>query len=328
MQKIAVRFFCLVISLILLTACEDVAVLTTPKKDPVYSDSEIYNEAEKSFWTTLHQGNYENIPNVVRLLTAAYLQNPNDPKLAAHLGFAHIWKIAERQRENTIEPTIVNEAILSRKYFSDAVELDPDDARYLGFLACARLMEGSIFNDKREQTRGYFTMKKAIHLWPQFNYFTGGYMMSSLPVDSKEFKEGLEWEWRNMDVCAREPVDRNNPDVRPYMKYETQQGPYRACWNSWIAPYNFEGFFLNMGDMLVKAGDTKTALVIYNNAKLASNYTSWPYRSVLEDRIKNIATNTEPFNIIIPYNVPKKYPANTIMFNSRFSCMACHQQAR
>lgn len=320
------KFLLVSLSLLILAGCEDIAVMTTPKKTPIYSESDQTNEAEKVFWTTLHQGNYENIPNVLRLLTAAYLQNPNDPTLAAHLGFTHIWKLAERQRAPTVDPTIVDESILARKYFSDAVELDPYDPRYLGFLGASLLAEGNIFNDKREQTRGYFTLKRGIRLWPQFNYFTAGYMMSSLPADSKEFKEGLEWEWRNMDVCAGQPVDRNNPDFRPYMRYETREGPQRACWNSWIAPYNFEGFFLNMGDMLVKSGDCQTAVKIYNNAKLASNYASWPYRAVLEDRIRHAAENTEPFNIIIPYSVPRKYPANTIMFNSRFSCMACHQE--
>jgi len=39
------------------------------------------------------------------------------------------------------------------------------------------------------------------------------------------------------------------------MSKKTKEGKKRVCWNSWIAPHNFEGFFLNMGDMLVKSGD-------------------------------------------------------------------------
>ena len=39
------------------------------------------------------------------------------------------------------------------------------------------------------------------------------------------------------------------------MTLETKEGARRACWNSRIAPHNLEGFFLNMGDMLVKSGD-------------------------------------------------------------------------
>jgi len=58
----------------------------------------------------------------------------------------------------------------------------------------------------------------------------------------------------------------------------------RVCWNSWIAPHNFEGFFLNLGDMLVKAGDWQTAQKIYANAKLPKEYATWKYQAVLEER--------------------------------------------
>jgi hypothetical protein len=41
----------------------------------------------------------------------------------------------------------------------------------------------------------------------------------------------------------------------------------RAYWNSGIAQHHVEGFFLNMGGMLVKAGDWQVARKIYANAK-------------------------------------------------------------
>src|SRR6185503_12812995 len=118
----------------------------------------------------------------------------------------------------------------------------------------------------------------------EFNLFTAGYVMSRLPASSPRFKEGLEWEWRNLDVCIGERIDRANPDYAKYMALETRQGIKRVCWNSWIAPHNLEGFFLNMGDMLVKSGDWQTAQKIYANARLSKTYASWKYPSVLEER--------------------------------------------
>lgn len=85
---------------------------------------------------------------------------------------------------------------------------------------------------------------------PEFNLFTGGYVFSRLPADSPQFQEGLAWQWRTLDHCIEE-------------------GKKRACWNSWIAPHNLEGFFLNMGDMLVKSGDWQMAQKIYANARLS-----------------------------------------------------------
>ena len=115
-------------------------------------------------------------------------------------------------------------------------------------------------------------------------------------------------------------IDRANPDYSQYMSKETREGKKRPCWNSWIAPHNFEGFFMNMGDMLVKSGDWQTAQKIYANAKLAREYPTWKYQSVLDDRIKQAQSNVALFN------APTETPKARIMINSEFSCPVCHQQ--
>lgn len=314
------RCFLLAAIALSLTSCEQVAIMFTPKKMPAASHSQLADTAEKNFWETLHKGNYAGIPETEKLLTAAYLQNPNDPALAAHLGFIHIWKITERERLQTMPPAIVNEIILSRKYFADAAALDPDDARFQGFLGDSMLVEGQIFHDQREQVRGYFQLKHAIRMWPQFNYFTAGYPMSTKDPRSDEFREAMEWQWRTLDICAGTRIDRQNPDYHPYMGRETQQGPMRACWNSWIAPHNFEGFFLNMGDMLVKQGDPQTAVKIYNNAKLGKDYAGWPYRGLLEAHERLARQNAAGFR-----RNSGRTPETRIMFDSGYGCVVCHQ---
>jgi tetratricopeptide (TPR) repeat protein len=307
----------------LLIACEQVAVISTPKKTVVASHSTLAATAEKNFWATLHAGDYANIPYATKLLTAAYLENPNDPQLAAHLGFLHIWKITERQREPALadDPTIVNEIILAKEYFAQATALNPNDARLQGFLGDSMLISGQIFNDQRAQVHGYFQLKHAINMWPEFNYFTAGYPMSTLGPHSSHFKEGLAWQWQTLDLCAGTTVDRTHPDYKPYLSRETQTGPQRACWNSWIAPHNFEGFFLNMGDMLVKQGDWQTAVKIYNNAKLSQDYANWPYRQMLEQRIANAQENVANFQ-----KAHGQVPDKVIMFNSSRGCVVCHQK--
>jgi hypothetical protein len=166
---------------------------------------------------------------------------------------------------------------------------------------------------------GYFMMRDAIDAWPEFNLFTGGFVFSRLPADSARFKEGLDWQWRALDICIGQTLDRENPDYTRYLSLETTEGPKRACWNSWIAPHNLEGFFLNMGDMLVKAGDWRTAQKIYANAKLLKTYPAWKYQDVLEDRIGNAEANVAAFNA-----QAGEAPA-LMMINSDFACMACHR---
>jgi hypothetical protein len=308
------------LSVIALTNKDRLAVQLAPQKQAAASRSEAAQKADEIFWQTFHQGDYEQIPQALEVLTAAYLETPNDAITAAHIAWLHNWRIAERARLDSVPATITDDTLLARRYFQEAVKLDPSEARYLGFLAGHTLAEGTLHQDEKLTREGYFLMLDAIKAWPEFNLFTGGYVMSRLPADSPQFQEGLEWQWRNLDECIGGKLDRANPDYSPYMSLETREGRKRACWNSWIAPHNFEGFFLNMGDMLVKSGDWQTAQKIYANAKLPKEYASWNYQAVLDDRIKQAQANVALFN------APDETSEVRIMINSEFACMACHQQ--
>lgn len=310
-----------IISLVfLLSGCEQFALWETPQKEASLSKDNAVVLSKARFWKTLHGGNYQDLSEVINELTLAYLNHPNDPQLAAYLGFAHAWKLTERQREKKIPPDITDEIVLSKKFFSDAVELNPNDARLKGFLGDMQLVSGKTFGNEREQVKAYFQLKRAISLWPEFNYFTAGYVMSTLEPNSKYYSEALEWQWETLNLCAETEVSRIDPDFSPYMKLQTDFGVKRVCWNSWIAPHNFEGFFLNMGDMLVKQGDWKTAVKIYKNASLSEGYEKWPYRKMLEERIKHAKENVMNFRMKKPDS-----PDKQILFDSGRGCVVCHQ---
>jgi hypothetical protein len=104
------------------------------------------------------------------------------------------------------------------------------------------------------------------------------------------------------------------------MHLETREGRKRVCWDSWIAPHNLEGFFMNLGDMVVKSGDPATARKVYAQAKLTKQYATWPYQDVLERRIVNANENVALFR------APRADKERRIMFETTFSCMACHQE--
>jgi hypothetical protein len=307
----------------LLAGCGTVAVQLAPEKQAVGVRSEAATKADELFWTILHGGDYERIPDALPVLTAAYLDSPGDSITASHIGFLHIWRLAERSRLDGMQATITDHAVLARKYFEESVRLNPSDARVLGFLGAAMLAEGTIHRDEKLKRRGYYTLRDAIHEWPEFNYFTAGYVMSAEPASSARFKEAVEWQWRTLDECAEEKVDRHNPNYWKYIRLEDKTGRKRVCWNSWIAPHNFEGFFLNMGDMLVKSGDWRTAQRVYASATLSPTYRSWRFREVLEQRIRNASDNVARFNVADDRAAGED---GRIMFSSRFACMACHQE--
>jgi hypothetical protein len=78
-------------------------------------------------------------------------------------------------------------------------------------------------------------------------------------------------------------VDRTNPDLKPYLGLLTSVGRKKACrWAGELAPYSYEGYMLNLGNGLVKAGQIDAARIVYHNAHYAANYNTWPYRRVLE----------------------------------------------
>src|SRR5712692_760570 len=290
------------VAVALLAGCARLAVWSAPAKAPSLERTAAARSADDLFWRTLHGGDYDKTPAALTALQAAYLDSPNDAVTAAHIGWVHVWRLGERARLDPVPPGI------------------PGEARYQGFYAATLLAEAEIHQDEKLRRQGYYTLLDAVAAFPEFNDFTAGYVMSGRPYDSDRFKEGLDDQWRNLDVCVGGTVDRRHPDYAQYMRLETREGPKRVCWNSWIAPHNFEGFFLNFGDMLVKAGEPEIAVTMYANARLTPDYAQWQYRDVLEDRVRNAAA------YVAAFRQEKPAPcAPRIMGQSRFACMACHQ---
>jgi hypothetical protein len=306
-----------------LAGCTFIAVHSAPQKVASATRTEAALKADSQFWSTLHAGRYEDIGRTLDTLTAAYLADPSDAVTAAHVGWLHIWRLSESSRLEKAPASITDDAVLAHKYFREANRLDPTEARYLGFLAGSMLADGALHRDEQLTRRGYFTLRDSVNAWPEFNLFTAGYVMSRQPPASDRFKQALEWQWQTLDLCVGENVDRRKFDYARYMALATTAGPKRVCWNSWIAPHNFEGFFLNMGDMLVKSGDWQTAQQIYAAARLSETYSQWKYREVLERRIADAQANVEFFNRTDP-SLDRR--SQRIMISTPFSCMGCHQE--
>ncbi|MEC7349059.1 MAG: hypothetical protein VYB60_09280 [SAR324 cluster bacterium] len=104
---------------------------------------------------------------------------------------------------------------------------------------------------------------------------------------------------------------------------EKRESYKRACWNSWIAPYNLQGFFLNFGDILVKEDKPEIARKIYQAAMDHPDFETWPYKDNLIRRIENADQNVEKFRA--NNNPSADVNDSTIMIKTTFGCMGCHQ---
>lgn len=315
-------------SMLLLASCSGMVSMFMPGKTMSTKESWVSKNANAYFWSNFHQGNYDSIPNILQKLNMALVTDPNDLLATAHLGFTHLWSLSERQRLPFPNPQIIENLFLACTYYEEAYKLNPNDSRILGFEADMTLAKGGFFKNEKQQVEGYFMGKKAIDMWPQFNKFTVAYVFSSLGKDNENFKKGIKWQYETMNDCACKTYDdtSNYADLRTRVANSTDPMIYRACYNTWIAPHNWEGFFLNFGDMLVKAGNTAEALKMYQLAKQSDTYNNWPYRDVLENRINNIQKNATDFNKPIDnMNIKSQ---NVIMFNSRIACTGCHQMGK
>jgi hypothetical protein len=294
-----------------LTACAELA--------PDEACRDALHPADVFFWDRFHAGDYAAIPEILTRLDAALAERPDDPSLERHVAWANIWRLGELARGTAGGAAVGESLVQTRPAFARAWELNPGDPRVLGFLAGITLAEGILFHDAGRYAEGGRLFADGITAWPEFNYFSSGYILSQLPRDAPGFQLGLEQQWRNIDVCAGVVIDRHQPDLVATFARETPVGRQRVCWNSWIAPFNVEGFFLNLGDMLVKDGQVATGVAVYQAAQQLDDYARWPYRGVLEQRIAEAPENVTRFN------QEAAVSGHPIMFASTYSCMGCHQ---
>ncbi len=309
--------FLVLAALLTVYGCATVIPTFAPKKTGRLSETPTALQADKYFWDNFHAGNYDSIPQILDRLTAAYLENNRDYKIAAHLGFTHAWALAESGRVKNVSPRVTDHATLAVKYFDEAFALHPEkEWRYYGFLVSMSMAEGGIHGDMQDMTEGYFKMKKAVRKYPEFNLFTAAYTLAMSPR-KKDREAAVDMLWKNIDKCAGEKVSRTDLDYRKYMAQKTTEGKMSTCWNTWIAPHNMEGFLMITGDLVLRKGDYETALLLYKNAQYFEEYAHWDYREHLESRIKSAE------NALLS---GQKFAEMSLPDFDR--CMVCHQDRK
>jgi hypothetical protein len=290
-------------------------------------------DANHYMWDQLHRGNYDSINQVIAKLKNAWYASPEDPALNTHLGFIYLWKFCERGR-GEIDSSSLKNIFISDFFFKKAIELNPDDARLYSLQSSTEMCAGAIKEDLGKIASGYRKGLNAVPKWPQFNRFALAAIEGLMNKNSRLYRQGLRFQWITMNECSCKKYTRNQILKHPDMvitelitelQKSTDPKITRACWNSWIAPHNFEGYLLNFGDMLVKAGKKEEGKRIYEAIKLTPSYNEWSLKNVLEQRISNIDENEKLFNRKLTLLYPKD--DTQVFINSRFSCVACHQMS-
>lgn len=296
-----------------------IAVQAAPRKQAKPSDSPEAAAARQAFFEAFLAQRYEALPEVTAALTAAYLKNPADPKLALLIGHAHFWRAAERGRDPKAGPGVTDAIVLANFYFGEAYRLQPDDHRIAGWLASTQMALGAVHGDERARRRGYFMMKDSVRADPAFNHFTLGYVLSRLPAGDPRLAEAVDAMWANLDVCVGHEVDRRNPDLSLLGSGPVPEGPKRVCYNGPYTPHSVEGYFLAFGDLLVKTGEPELAKTVYLQARVSPAYEAWPFKSLLEERVATAEDRAARFASRDAASEPPE-----MISTSARTCAVCH----
>jgi hypothetical protein len=249
--------------------------------------------AIKNFWAIYHGNEYDQIPEAQAQLETAIQSDPDNPTLYALLGATHFWHVGEASRDQNPNPSVLLEDMpTAASLFQKALDLDYYSGHSIGYIyddhlpgyfGITTVHTGQQNGDPSLIAKGDAELDFAAYEFPEFNNFNRWAAYLTDPKDSETYQKALDALWQGIDACIQGRIDRSNPDLKPYLNLDTSVGRKKACWwGNDIAPYSFEGYLLNLGNGLVKAGEIDAAKVIYNDARYASNYATWPYRSVLE----------------------------------------------
>lgn len=307
-----------------------VQTVNRSKQHYEWVESKLSEEANSFFWEHFHLGHYDSIPAILDLLTEAYIDNPNDLQTVYHLGFTHFWAIAERQHLSNVPASIIDHAVLAQKYLGEAYRLNPADARIISFLSAAKIIVGDVSKDDRLVTQGYFDGLKSIREWKDFGEFSLAYTLSQLPHTDPNFRKTLDWMEGTTERCYCPDLDPPSEACKEFIAREVADpkslGRNRIVPNSWVAPHNIEGYFMSYGDLLVKNGDWEKAIPIYELAKYAPDYNHWPYREILDKRIKNAQSNVVKFRKSADKDDFIGLD-DAVMVQTAMACRACHQMS-
>jgi hypothetical protein len=273
------------------------------------------------FRETFNQGAYERIPEVEAALLEAYEKDPTNAEFAFFLGTLYFWQASEWGRD----PSRGSEAQLAQlvkmhRYLNDAVQLNPDDAQAWCFLGSAKMSRARFGNNLGLLNEGIADINKCAEMYPHFGLLMISITHAGMPINSPGFRRAVDSIWNNLEVCINGPIDRTNPDFTPYMSLTSNlEGPYLACWNSPTAPHNLEGFWLIMGDLLVKNNQPDLARRVYDNARLDPAYETWQFKDYLLQQQQTVDQRAALYRDTNPGNDPS-------VILQTYQCVLCHQK--
>jgi tetratricopeptide (TPR) repeat protein len=269
-----------------------------------YSETADQLPATQNFWTALRAADLAARPAALMALADAARQYPNEEEVALLNGLGNLWRVAE-PAPSEVQDTggFINAALTSKSEVQRAFTLCPTDYRIPAWLGPILVNMGRQLNDQMTIDQGLEVLQTGIDHYPSFVLFSKLLVYADRPATDPDFQMALAAVDANVGACG---------------DWKTSHDP--ACKNSEHAAHNVEGAAVFMGDAYGKAGRHDDALAAYQTAMQSSDYATWPFRSLLEDRISGLDARVAAWADADPSNDPDA------AWTSTSQCSLCHEK--
>lgn len=238
-----------------------------PGVELCYTEQNQNHPATREFWRVFNAGDYAARADASELLMRAAEEHPEDSYFAFLQAHVNLWRLAEMQTLG--DALVALEALdIAETQFERAYALCPTDHRIPSWLGPIKIRAGQLFGDDARVEEGKRLLEQGIARYPAFVTFSRLLVYSDAPIDSEEFQSSLDAVRITRDLCN----DSTDP----------------GCIDSPRVPYNREGGVIYLGDVYAMAQERENALATYMSAKSKPNWATWPYRDVLEERIRTL----------------------------------------
>jgi len=245
---------------------------------------------EAAFWDTLW-ADHERSDEALRLLTRAVRHDPRDGRSQFLLGMLRLYRSTQACAEfdflNLCDAAKA-EGLAAQKPLDRASELLVLDTRIQGFRAADSYANGYEQKDPTRLALGMQQLETAIDVNPLFNSFDAFAVVAAI-------------------LPGSDPYYQNR--ILPLVDYVFSQPACifqlpEICSNDGMAPHNFEGTLLLLGDIYAKGGRLLDAERWYALGQGFGSGSGYRYQSYLDDRVANAAERVMLYQDADPSNVP------------------------
>jgi hypothetical protein len=262
--------------------------------------------AEAAFWDTVW-GDAPRSDEALRLLERAVKRDRKDGRSQFLLGMLHLYRTssvcAEFDFANLCDAARA-EGAAAQAPLDRAVELLPLDSRIPGFRAAATYANGFTQGDAALLATGLERIDAAVEANPLFNAFDLFAVVAPVTSGTTEY-------FQNRILPL---VDYVFADASCLVDLP------ETCSNAGMAPHNFEGTLVLLGDIYAKGGRLATANAWYTVAQLSGASSAWRYQAIADDRLATAATRVALSQDADPTNDPP------LLGGGGGSCRHCHNK--